>query len=129
MELSLKRPMAILMPVAVGTASFYVTGKAPDWAGIVNEWARLGVKAAVGVGGGMVVSKFAGRTNGALWMIISGVSIANDLLQKYIFKTAAVAGYGAYAPYTLSDQGEGIGAFAPDYSLSEGNPYAHSYEG
>jgi len=114
--LSIARPMSILMPVAVGTAAYLATEKVPAMVGMTTTLPRLGVKAAVGVGGGMLIGKFLGKQNGAVWLIGSGINLLNDILNTYVFKTT-LAGFGAF-PYSRFAEagGEGVGAYPGEAS-------------
>jgi hypothetical protein len=115
LAISFRRPSTLLMPVAVGTAAFILTDRAPSMIGATSTWQRYGAKAAVGVGGSILISKFFGRTNGMVWLLASGINLATDLVKQYILpKVTAlpaqpVSGYGAF-PYAY-DYGEprGIG--------------------
>ena len=115
--LSIARPMSILMPVAVGTAAYLATEKVPAMVGMTTTLPRLGVKAAVGVGGGMLIGKFLGKQNGAVWLIGSGINLLNDILNTYVFKTGGVAGFGAFPYSRFAEAGEeGVGAYPGDFS-------------
>ena len=122
----------MLMPVAIGTAGFLVTEQAPGWANMTEQWPRLGVKAAVGVGGSMIIGKFLGRSNGMIWLIGAGINIATELVRTYVLKTA-VAGMGAF-PYEMSnyeqekDQGEEYqAAMSRDFTFGEDYPSEGGY--
>ncbi len=97
--LSFTKPMQLLVPLAVGTAGYMAADRVPVMVGMTGTLPRLGVKAAVGIGGGMLISKFLGRQNAAVWTIGVGINLLSDLLKTYVFKTQlATAGYGAF-PY------------------------------
>ena len=123
--LSIARPMSILMPVAVGTAAYLATEKVPAMVGMTTTLPRLGVKAAVGVGGGMLIGKFLGKQNGAVWLIGSGINLLNDILNTYVFKTT-LAGFGAF-PYSRFAEAGGGGVGAYPGEVSEGYPTSESY--
>jgi hypothetical protein len=99
------------MPAAVGVGAFMACEMAPTKLGMVTDFPRLGVKAAVGVGGSMVIGRFLGRANGTVWLLVSAVNIFQDILKTFVFKTA-LAGLGAY-PY---------GAYPGSYNLEEEFP-------
>ena len=122
----MSRPMSIVMPVAIGAASFIITSKAPDYAGMTSKWTRLGVKAAVGVGGGMAVSKFLGRSNGYIWLIGSGMNIAMDLINTYLsgIITAPVAGVSSYGAYPREVAGTSDYGAYPGELGNVDSPYA-----
>ncbi len=118
--ISWRKPMSLLVPAAVGTGAFVACDYLPAKLGMTTTFPRLGVKAAVGIGGSMVVSKFLGKTNGTVWLIVSGVNILQDVLRTFVFQPTVLttAGYGAF-PYQdggmAGDMGvagsEGFGAF------------------
>jgi len=132
--LSFRRPMSLVVPIAVGTAAFVLTDRVPAMVGVTATWQKYGAKAAVGVGGSMLVGKFLGRTQGIVWLLGSGINIATDLVKQFLLPrvSAPVAGYGAF-PYAY-DYGEprGIGyegyqAF-PDEMAAGGYPFAGTIE-
>lgn len=95
---SFRRPLSLLMPAAIGTAAYLATEKVPGMVNVTANLPRIGVKAAVGFGGGILIGKFLGRTNGAVWVIGSVINTFTDVLRTYIFKTPGLLGYGAF-PY------------------------------
>lgn len=73
------------LPLAVtGGAAAVVASIAPGLARVQSPWAQIGVKVAVGVGGGIILGKTVGREHGKIWMIVSGSLIVADLLKKYV---------------------------------------------
>lgn len=114
--------MTLLMPAAVGTAGFFLTGQAPGYVNVVGTLPVYGVKAAVMIGGGMLVSKFLGSRNGQIWMLGSLINIASDVLKQFVFKTA-VAGLsgnlGAF-PYQGIDEYPSYAAYPEEFSSPYG---------
>ncbi len=112
--ISWRRPMSLLVPAAVGTGAFVACDYLPAKLGMVTTFPRLGVKAAVGIGGSMVIGRFLGKSNGAVWLIVSGVNILQDILRTFVFQPTVLttAGYGAF-PYQDGGMSgdEGFGAF------------------
>lgn len=107
------------MPLAVGTAGYIAADRVPAMVNITGTLPRLGVKAAVGIGGGMLISRFMGRQNAAIWTIGVGINLFSDLLRTYVFKTG-LSGYGAF-PY--QEYGAYPDEFS-DYPTGEGySPY------
>ena len=96
--ISFRRPMSLIMPAVVGTAAYIATEKIPSMVNVTTTLPRLGVKAAVGFGGGILISKFLGRSNGAVWAIGSSINILSDILRTYVFTTGGLLGMGAF-PY------------------------------
>ena len=116
--LSFTKPMQLLVPLAVGTAGYMAADRIPVMAKISGTFPRLGVKAAVGIGGGMLIGKFLGRQNAAVWTIGVGINLLSDILNTFVFKTqSATAGYGAF-PY------QEYGAYPDEFS---GYPTGESY--
>ncbi len=90
--------MSLIMPAVVGTAAYVATEKIPAMVNVTTPLPRLGVKAAVGFGGGILISKFLGRQNGAVWALGSSINILSDILRTYVFRTGGLLGLGAF-PY------------------------------
>jgi hypothetical protein len=91
--------MSLLMPIGVATAAYVATSQIPPMVGITTAGiSRLGVKAAVGFGGGFLISKFLGKTNGAIWAIASGINLMIDILNTYLFTTTPLTftGFSAF---------------------------------
>jgi len=115
--ISISRPLSLIMPVAVGFAARYATLKVPQMLSIVNPLPRFGVKAAVAVGGGLVLNRFVGKTNATIWTVVGLVTLAEDILNTYVFQQAvATAGLGAYTPEmgevgAFPSSAEGMGAY------------------
>jgi hypothetical protein len=91
-----------VLPLAVvGIASRIVTNMVPGMIGIVNPWARLGVKAAVGVLGGPMVGKMGqmvgGRTGGTVWTVVAMAEVVSDLVTQ--FMPGVIPGLGNYMDY------------------------------
>ena len=112
--ISLQRPMTLIMPIVVGLAARIATQRVPTYLGIVSPLPRYGVQAAVAVGGGLLLNRFVGKTNAMVWTIVSGVTILEDILNRYVFGAAgAVAGLGYYEPEQVGAFPEepGVGAY------------------
>jgi hypothetical protein len=88
--------MSLIMPAVVGTAAYIATEKIPAMVNVTTTLPRLGVKAAVGFGGGMLISKFLGRSNGAVWAIGASINILSDILRTYVFTSGTLVGLGAF---------------------------------
>ncbi len=123
--MSLSRPMSLLMPLAVGTGGYLAANYVPNKLGMTSTFPRLGVKAGVGFGGGMLISKFLGKQSGTIFMIGAGINLFQDILNTFIFKTT-VSGLGAYpyyynAPEVSGMEGgyEGVDA----YAYEQASPY------
>lgn len=110
------RPASLLMPAIVGTAAYIATDKVPSMVNVTSTLPRLGVKAAVGFGGGILISRFLGRNQGAVWAIGSSINILSDILRTYVFKTSPVAGLAAFPRRGVSYSG--LGAYTSEYELS-----------
>ena len=111
---SFRRPMSILMPAAVGVGAYMACEMVPSKLGMTDNLSRLGVKAAVGVGGSIAVGKFLGRANGTVWLIVSAVDILQDILKTYVFTSLGISlsglsafpggqSYGAYPYQSYTD--------------------------
>ena len=96
--LSLSRPMSLIMPAVIGTVAYVATSKIPAMVGVVTPLPRFGVKAAVGFGGGMLISRFLGKANGAVWVIGASINLLTDILNTYLFTTSPLTGFSAF-PY------------------------------
>ena len=90
--------MSLIMPAVIGTAAYIATEKIPAMVNVTTPLPRLGVKAAVGFGGGILISKFLGRSNGAVWALGSSINILSDILRTYVFTSGTLLGMGAF-PY------------------------------
>lgn len=97
--LSFRRPMSLIMPAVIGTAAYVATEKVPSMVNVTTTLPRLGVKAAVGFGGGILISRFLGKQNGAVWAIGSSINILSDILRTYVFQTGGLLGLGAFPAY------------------------------
>lgn len=118
--MSIRRPMSLLIPMAIGAGGYMAADLLPAKLNMVDTFPRLGVKAAVAIGGSMVLSKFMGRSNGTIFMIGAGINLFQDLLKTFVFKTA-VAGLGGYGAYVHPG---GYGAYTEAYDGYGGDsPY------
>jgi hypothetical protein len=117
--ISARRPMSLLMPALAGTGGFFVADYIPVAIGMsASPLTRIGVKAGVAFGGGMLVTKFMGNKSGTAFAIGAGINLINDVLRTYVFKTAATAGLGAFTRPSL----RGMGAMSPYSNIR--SPYA-----
>lgn len=122
MTVSMRRPMGLLMPVVAGTGGFLAADYIPAAIGMsTSPLTRIGIKAGIALGGGMVVSKFMGSRGGYAFAIGAGINAFNDVVRTYVFKTGVTAGLGAFAPHRRVS---GMGAMSP-YSTVR-SPYAAS---
>lgn len=111
LAISARRPMSLLVPAIAGTGGFFAADYIPNAIGMsASPLTRIGIKAGVAFGGGMLVSKFAGSKVGAAFAIGAGINVVNDVLRTYIFKTTTVAGLGAFTRPQLRG---GMGAMSP----------------
>lgn len=118
-ELSLSQPMSLLTPTGVALAGLVATTQIPSMLGITTAGiSRLGVKAGVGFGGGFLVSKFLGKTNGAMWAIGSAVDLLIDILNTYLFTTSPLTFSGMRA-FPVSAPGRRV--YKPNLSGEFGN--------
>jgi hypothetical protein len=111
--------MSLIMPAVVGTAAYVATEKIPSMVNVTTPLPRLGVKAAVGFGGGILISKFLGRSNGAVWAIGASINILSDVLRTYVFKTGTLLGMGAF-PYQRAVRYSGYEGLAAYPQEAEG---------
>ena len=114
------------MPAVIGTAAYIATEKIPSMVNVTDTLPRLGVKVAVGFGGGILISRFLGKQNAAIWTIGSSINILSDILRTYVFKTGGLLGLGAFPYQTYQGLGaypyqtqeyagyDGLGAYALD---------------
>lgn len=115
---SFSKPASLIMPALVGTAGYLVTDRVPSMVNVTQTLPRLGVKAAVGFAGGILISKFLGRTSGAVWAIGAAINLTNDVLRTYVFRTSTVAGLGAFPRRGVTYSGQGMGAYPSEYDYS-----------
>ncbi len=119
--ISARRPMSLLMPALAGTGGFFAADYIPAAIGMTaSPLTRIGIKAGVAFGGGMLVSKFMGSKNGSAFAIGAGINVLNDVLRTYVFKTTVTAGLGAFVRPGLRG---GMGAMSP-YGQTVRSPYA-----
>jgi len=117
--ISARRPMSLIMPALSGAGGFFAADYIPAAIGMsASPLTRIGIKAGVAFGGGMVISKFMGTKSGTSFAIGAGINVINDIMRTYIFKTAATAGLGAF----VRPQLRGMGAMSPYSTLR--SPYA-----
>jgi len=94
------------------------TERLPATVGFPVGLPKLGVQAAVGIGGGILLRQFVGRTNATVWALASAMVIVKNLVEDYILK-ATVAGMGAFPNEYYStgvSGGEGLGAYPEEVS-------------
>lgn len=116
LAISARRPMSLLVPAIAGTGGFFAADYIPAAIGMsASPLTRIGIKAGVAFGGGMLISKFAGSKIGAAFAIGAGINVVNDVLRTYVFKTATTAGIGAFVRPSLRG---GMGAMTSPYSRS-----------
>jgi hypothetical protein len=110
--------MSLLMPAAIGAGGYFAADYIPIAIGMAaTPMTRIGIKAGIAIGGGMLLSRFLGARNATAFSLGVGINVLNDVLRTYVFKTTATAGLGAFVRPRLGDAG--MGAFVP-------SPYAHS---
>ncbi len=117
--ISARRPMSLLMPAIAGTGGYFAADYIPAVIGMsASPLTRIGVKAGVAFGGGMLVSKFMGNKSGTAFAIGAGINVLNDVLRTYVFGGTAVSGLGAFVRPQIN---RGMGAMSPYSSIS--SPY------
>ncbi len=116
LAISARRPMSLLMPAAVGAGGYFAADYIPIAIGMsATPMTRIGIKAAIAVGGGMLLSRFLGARNATAFSLGVGINVLNDVLRTYVFKTTTTtAGLGAFVRPGLRGD---FGAFTP-------SPYA-----
>lgn len=120
MAISARKPMSLLMPALVGTGGYFAADYIPAAIGMSGSpITRIGVKAGIAFGGGMLVSKFLGAKSGTAFALGVGINIINDALKTYIFKGVGTAGMGAFTVPGL----RGFGAMSPYSNVR--SPYAN----
>lgn len=111
LAISARRPMSLLMPAAIGAGGYFAADYIPIAIGqSASPITRLGIKAAIAIGGGMVLGKFLGAKSAAAFSLGVGINVLNDVLKTYVFQTAvSAAGLGAFVRPRLT----GMGAMTP----------------
>lgn len=133
LAISPRRPMSLLMPVMVGTGGFFAADYLPATLGMsASPLTRIGIKAAVAIGGGMLLSRFLGAKNAVAFSFGVGINILNDVLRTYVLGSSAVTGLGAFTrrsqlgaftrPILRPPRRARMGAINPYSSVS--SPYA-----
>jgi hypothetical protein len=111
--------MSLLMPALAGTGGFFAADYIPAAIGMsASPLTRIGIKAGVAFGGGMLITKFMGSKSGTAFALGAGINLINDALKTYVFKTGVTAGFGAFTRPGL----RGMGAMSPYSTLR--SPYA-----
>jgi hypothetical protein len=117
-----------IIPLALtGGLSVIATGMAPNFVPVQSQWARYGVQAAVGVGGGIVLNKAVRGQHGTIWAVSSFAVIAVDLIQKHVLTRLGLAGYGDVGAFPYET---GVGAYTEEYAQPElaVDPYPYGGE-
>lgn len=116
-SMSIKRPLSLLMPIAVGIGAKMAVEKVPGMifaAANMTDIKRLMVQTAIAILP-QFGKKFVGERNANIWTLVAGVTIGASLLNKYVLKTTtALAGSDDEIIY-LEDGG--MGAYAAPGSL------------
>jgi len=95
--ISMRRPMSLLMPAIAGMGGFFAADYVPAAIGMsASPLTRIGIKAGVAFGGGMLVSKFMGSKSGMFFSVGAGINALNDVLRTYVFGGTALTGLGAF---------------------------------
>ncbi len=111
------------MPAIAATGGFFAADYIPTAIGMsASPLTRIGIKAGVAFGGGMLVSKFMGSKSGMFFSVGAGLNVINDVLRTYVFGGTAVTGLGAFAPRSQLRASRGMGAMSPYSSIR--SPYA-----
>ncbi len=111
--ISMRRPMSLLMPAISGLGGYFAADYIPAAIGMsASPMTRIGIKAGVAFGGGMLVSKFMGSKSGMFFSVGAGINVLNDVLRTYVFGGTAITGFGAFAP-RIGRRTAGMGAMSP----------------
>ncbi len=119
LSFDIMRPQTLIMPLLTGLVAKMATEKIPAMLNLTTPLTRYGSQAAVAIGGSILLRRFVGRTNAAIWGIVSAVTILTDVVNRYVLKTTLTGlgydgGYdGGYAGY-VGDAGaypNEVGAF------------------
>lgn len=128
-------------PLAITGGLSAITGSiAPSMLGVTNPYMRLGIQAAVAIGGGIVVERVVSKAHGQAWMIVGVAMVGYQLLKQYVvlpyFPQFAVGlggdmegdGMGAYNQYyDNNDVSQQVGAFTDEnigaFPGSQGETY------
>lgn len=104
-ELSLKKPQTLLMPIAVGIAAKFANDRLPSMVGMGTGFKKYIAQLAVAFGGQMLLKPVVGKANADVWALISIVNIGQGVLNEYIMPQIAPetkAGIGYYANPQIS---------------------------
>jgi hypothetical protein len=113
--LNLRRPMNMVMPLAVGVVAKMATDRVPVMVNMADTpLKKFGVQMGVAFAGNMLLRRPLGSVNANVWAIVSAVTAVSELVGQYI-TGRAISGIGAigYEP-EYSDEypvSEGVGAF------------------
>jgi len=99
LALSLTQPKSLLMPAGLALGGFIAASKIPQIVGMATPGiTKLGVKAGIAYGGGMLISRFLGKTNGAMFALGASIDFLVEILNTYLFTTTplSISGVGAF---------------------------------
>ncbi len=113
--ISIRRPMTLVMPIAVGVAGLMAADKVPAMLNLSGNSA-LAAQAGLMVGGGLLLPKFVGNTAATVFVAVVGAKMVSGLLNKYMFNTG-LSGLGEI-PYAMSPYGGGMSAFPNNQGMS-----------
>lgn len=136
-ELSLRKPQTLLMPIAVGIAAKFANDRLPSMVGMGTGFMKYVAQLAVAFGGQMLLKPVVGKANADVWALISIVNIGQGVLNEYIMPQlttgapATKAGIGYYSnpqigayPSEVEYTYNGMGAY-PDEATAEAEGYAY----
>lgn len=102
---SLKNPISLVAPVAVGLGGAIVTDQVPIMLGLSGYMAKAAQAGAI-VGGGMVVNSLFGPIGMTAWIIGGGIVLLKDMVGTLLFPDAGVVttvqGLGNIPGYPIS---------------------------
>lgn len=117
--LSLRRPMTLVMPVLTGVVAKLATERVPTMLNVTAPLTRAAVQLGVAFGGGMILRRMIGSVNAGVWTIVSAVTIASELVNRYVFKTALSYMSAEEIPYggfPVARYGSGMSAYPEQMS-------------
>ncbi len=102
-------------PLAITGGLSAVTGAVvPSMLGVYNPWAKLGVQAAVAIGGGIVVERFVSQKHGQTWTTVGMAMVGYQLLKQFVFIpyfpqfAVGLGDYNDYYPVSAYDNADNV---------------------
>ena len=81
--INITKPQTLLMPIAVGIGAKLAVERVPGMIRILSPLPKLGVQAAIAIGGGILLKKPLGATNAAIWTVVASVFALSSFLNTY----------------------------------------------